>query len=481
MMNVNQFIQDNKNKLIDVLCTTLCCLIMYADLQVGLGYSTATIYMFVILLAIITAEPKRLLFYAALATLLVTIGFYLSPNQGVYSVTYFNGMFNRIIAVTVIWIMTLGCIAYIIVRKENVEVEKNIHLIFNASPNALVMVNENGEIELVNDTLCSLFGYEKEELIGRNIDLLVPERFRLHHHQYRKDFYTSPVKKAMKEQTDIYGLKKNNEEVPVEVVLNPINNGNNRKIVAAITDITLRKKHLQEIQNYTKQLKKSNEELEQFAYVASHDLQEPLRMVSSYTQLLAKRYQNKLDDDANEFIHYAVDGAKRMQKLIQDLLKFSRLGNQSMEFTAVDTDQLTNDVIENMFMSVDESKTTITKNDLPVVSGNPTQLFQLFQNLLGNSIKYRHPDRINHVHISAQSLGNTWQFCIQDNGIGIEPQYFEKIFQIFQRLHNKDEYSGTGIGLALCKRIVHNHHGKIWVESEWEKGTRFYFTLPASQ
>lgn len=454
---------------------------MYADLHVGLGYSTATVYIFVILLAIVTAEPKRLVFYASLATLLVTIGFLLSPNQGVYSVTYYNGMFNRIIAVTVIWIMTLGCIAYIFARKANEEVEKNIHLIFNASPNALVMVSETGEIELANNALCKLFGYDTDELIGQNIDLLVPGRFRQQHHQYRKNFNKKPIKKAMKEQTELYGLKKNKQEVPIEVALNPIKLENNQKIIAAITDITIRKKHLQEVLAFTEKLKKSNEELEQFAYVASHDLQEPLRMVSSYTQLLAKRYQDKLDDDANEFIHYAVDGAKRMQKLIQDLLKFSRLGNQSIEYTTVDTDQLVNDVIENMFVTVDESKTNITKNVLPVISGNPIQLFQLFQNLIGNSIKYRHPDRINHVHILAESLGNRWQFCIQDNGIGIEPQYFEKIFQIFQRLHNKDEYSGTGIGLALCKRIIHNHHGKIWVESEYGKGTCFYFTLPASK
>ncbi len=215
----------------------------------------------------------------------------------------------------------------------------------------------------------------------------------------------------MGEQTELYGLKKNKEEIPIEVALNPIKQENEHKIIAAITDNTLRKKHLQEIHTFTKKLKKSNEELEQFAFVASHDLQEPLRMVTSYTQLLASRYKDKLGDDANDFIHYAVDGAKRMQKLIQDLLKFSRLGNHPINFTAVDTNLLVNDVIENLSIALNESGTKITKHELPAVSGNPTQLLQLFQNLIGNSIKYRHPDRINQLHLSSQVIDSQCQFC----------------------------------------------------------------------
>lgn len=226
------------------------------------------------------------------------------------------------------------------------------------------------------------------------------------------------------------------------------------------------------------ELVRSNQDLQQFAYVASHDLQEPLRMITSYTQLLAKRYHSKLDADANEFIGYAVDGAKRMQGLINDLLAYSRVGTRGKDFGAVDCEAILMTTLQSLKVAIGESGAVIHYDPLPTVSGDGTQIGQLFQNLLGNALKYRNGNRPE-IHVSCLQNENFWQFSVGDNGIGIDPQFAEKIFVIFQRLHTKEQYSGTGIGLAVCKKIVERHGGNIWVESDLGKGATFYFTIPA--
>ena len=230
-------------------------------------------------------------------------------------------------------------------------------------------------------------------------------------------------------------------------------------------------------------LERSNKELEQFAYVASHDLQEPLRMVSSYTQLLARRYQDKLDADANDFINFAVDGANRMQRLINDLLAYSRVGTRGKPFETTYCEVVIDQALDNLRLAIEKSGAVITHDPLPTVMADDAQLAQLFQNLIGNAIKF-HGDQPPRIHVSAQKTSEVsetsevWQFSVRDNGIGIDPQYYERIFVIFQRLHGKEEYPGTGIGLAVCKRIVERHGGRIWVESEPGEGSTFYFTIP---
>ncbi|MDZ4347500.1 MAG: GAF domain-containing protein, partial [Candidatus Binatia bacterium] len=224
------------------------------------------------------------------------------------------------------------------------------------------------------------------------------------------------------------------------------------------------------------ELKRSNQELEQFAYVASHDLQEPLRMVTGYTQLLAKRYGDSLDQTAKEYIGFAVDGAKRMQGLIQDLLVYSRVGSKGKAFAWTDCEAVLDRALAGLQIAIRECGARVTHDPLPTVIGDDLQLGQLFQNLLGNAIKYRN-SKAPQVHVSCKQETEQWTFAVKDNGIGIEPQYRERIFQIFQRLHTHQEYKGSGIGLAICKKIVERHGGKIWVESEPGKGSTFYFTL----
>ena len=242
-------------------------------------------------------------------------------------------------------------------------------------------------------------------------------------------------------------------------------------------EIAERKQAEEKLKRYASELERSNQELQQFAYVASHDLQEPLRMVASYTQLLAKRYKGKLDSDADEFIAYAVDGATRMQALINDLLTYSRVGTKGKDFKPIDCKTVLERTLDNLKKAVEESRAELTYEPLPTVMADDVQLGQLFQNLIGNAIKFR-SEESPHIHISAERNEDKWIFSVGDNGIGIDPEFTERIFIIFQRLHKRRDYPGTGIGLAVCKKIVERHGGRIWVESKPEKGSTFYFTIP---
>lgn len=255
-------------------------------------------------------------------------------------------------------------------------------------------------------------------------------------------------------------LKRTNEELEAEIVE--------------------RKRGEDRLKNAMADLERSNKELEQFAYVASHDLQEPLRMVSSYTQLLARRYQDQLDQDAHDFITYAVDGAARMQRLINDLLGYSRVGTRGKPFGKTDCQRVLQETLANLRTAIDETDATVTHDPLPTVIADEPQLVQVLQNLVSNAIKF-HGQAPPAVHIGAERKNDEWVFSVRDNGIGIDPQYYERIFVIFQTLHSRDQYPGTGIGLALCKRIVERHGGRIWVESEPGRGSIFYFTIPIKE
>jgi len=232
--------------------------------------------------------------------------------------------------------------------------------------------------------------------------------------------------------------------------------------------------------NLKKKLEDSNAELQQFAYIVSHDLQEPLRMVSSYCQLLAQRYADKLDQDANEFIEFAVDGSQRMKGLITDLLKYSRVGTQGKPFENVDLNSSLGDALANLNMAIDGSGAVVTSDQMPALDVDKRQFVQLLQNLIGNALKFGNGKQPK-IHVGTKREENSWLFSVKDNGIGIDLDFQDKVFGVFQRSHTKDQHTGNGIGLAVCKRIVERHGGRIWVESEPEKGATFYFNIPVQK
>ena len=361
---------------------------------------------------------------------------------------------------------------------EQLHTETHIRLAFEAAPTGLVIADKHGIIRFCNAETDRLFGYSRDELVGQSIDLLVPPRFRSAHTEHRTSYIQNPSSRMMGAGRDLYGLRKDGSEFPVEIGLNPSRSHGSGAVLAVIADISARKQAQEELVTKMWELQRSNEDLEQFAYVASHDLQEPLRQVVSYTTLLSERYRGKLDEKADKFIRYAVEGATRMQRLIADLLAYSRVGSQGTLLKPVNAQVILNNTLDGMRQSIEEAQAQISHDSLPTVMADEVQLAQLFQNLIGNALKFHASGQVR-VHISAQPRDGKWLFAIRDNGIGIEKEHQERIFQMFQRLHERGKYEGSGIGLTIAKKIVERHRGRIWVESQPGQGSTFYFTLPA--
>ncbi|MCB9587571.1 MAG: PAS domain S-box protein [Polyangiaceae bacterium] len=349
--------------------------------------------------------------------------------------------------------------------------EAKFRLVVEAAPNAMVLADSKGKITLVNRRTEDLFGYARSELIGQPLETLVPTRYRERHPELVSEFLKQPQARAMGAGRDLFGQRKDGSEFPIEIGLNPFESEEGTFTLAAIIDITTRK-------NKDDELMRSNAELEQFAYVASHDLQEPLRMVATYTELLAKRYSGQLDDKADRYIHYAVDGARRMQQLVSDVLAYSRVGSQGKPLVLVDSGKVCRRVLAVLGVSVVEAQADVVVGELPVVWADEGQLEQLFQNLLGNALKFRSEEP--RIEVSAERVAGEWLFRVADNGIGIDPQFASRVFQMFQRLHGRERYSGSGIGLSIAKRIVERHGGNIWLDSSVAQGTTFCFTLQAA-
>jgi len=357
--------------------------------------------------------------------------------------------------------------------------------IVQLAADGIISIDDEERIHLFNAGAEEIFGYAAEEVLGRKLELLIPERYRpVHTAEHLPHFARAhETARRMGARKEVYGRRKNGEEFPAEVAISKVSVEGRRMYNAVVRDATERKRYEAELEARGAALERSNAELEQFAYVASHDLQEPLRMVASYTQLLQRRYEGKLDAQADKYIHFAVDGAQRMQTLINDLLALSRVGTQGKPFAPTDVGAVVGRALRWLGTSLEESGGEIDVGELPTVLADAGQLEQVFQNLLANALKFRRPGTPPHVRVTAVpngSHGSEWRFAVRDNGIGFEPQFAEQIFVVFQRLHTRAEYPGTGVGLAICKKVVERHGGRIWAESAPNEGATFYFTLPRS-
>jgi PAS domain S-box-containing protein len=353
--------------------------------------------------------------------------------------------------------------------------------LLEAAPDAMVVVNVGGEIVLLNVRAEKEFGYRRDELVGQQVKNIIPEGFA---ERIIADG-TRSAAEALAQQIgtgiELIGRRKDGSEFPIEIMLSPLESADGILVTAAIRNISVRKLAEANLVRKLDELYRSNEELGQFAYIASHDLQEPLRMVASYTQLLSRKYKGKLDTEADEYIAFAVDGANRMQRLIQDLLAFSRVGTKGKDLVDTSSEAALLQALQNLRGAITESGAQVTHDPMPAVLADEMQLTQLFQNIIGNAIKYQKPG-IPQVHISAaRNGGDKWMFSVKDNGLGIDPQYFDKIFGMFQRLHKREEFAGTGIGLAICKKIAERHGCSILVESTLGQGSTFRFALAGSE
>ena len=327
----------------------------------------------------------------------------------------------------------------------------------------------------VNDAAVNILGYTREEFLSKNpLDLFAPDN--------QKEIPKIMAELQRKEYTTFQSISatKDGRKIPVEVSVHIFSLGEKRVSLAIARDITERKKSEEQLKEIIAELRRSNEELQSFAYITSHDLQEPLRTIASFAQLLERRYKGQLDNDADEFIEFMVDGASRMKEMIQGLLEYSRVGTKGHVFGEFEAETALNYALNNLSIAISESNAEITSDSLPVIFADEDQIIRVFQNLIGNAIKFRREGVKPEIHISAKKEDNTYMFSVNDNGIGLEEQYGDKIFEVFKRLHAIGEYQGAGIGLAIVKRIIDRHGGRIWVESELGEGSTFYFTIPVN-
>ncbi|MBI4289129.1 MAG: PAS domain S-box protein [Chloroflexi bacterium] len=357
------------------------------------------------------------------------------------------------------------------------ESQEHYRTLVEMSPDGIA-VHSGGKIVLVNDTTVKIVGAESpEQLVGRSIwDFVHPDYRQLAAARIR---IVMEKKKPMPFIEEVL-LKLDGTPIIVEAASTVITHKGKPAVQTWLRDLTWRKQAEDKLNRAMADLERSNKDLEQFAYAVSHDLREPLRMVTSFTQLLAKRHRDKLDKDASEFMDFIVDGSARMNRMIEDLLEFSRVGTRGKSPEPADCEAAMAEALKNLKVAIEESGAVVSHDPLPTIMADIAQIARLFQNLVGNAIKFRR-EEAPRVHISAERKENEWVFSVRDNGIGVAAEDFPQLFQVFSRLHARDKYPGTGVGLAVCKRIVECHGGRLWVESKVGKGSTFYFTIPVAR
>jgi PAS domain S-box-containing protein len=462
----------------------LMAAIFIADLSIQAGVAIGVLYAVPVLLTIWSPHPRAPLRAGAACSALAMTGVLLSPDFDLWSsgaTLNSQVVSNRGLSLIVIWAIAILGFHY----RRGIEAELYLASIIENTHDAIIGKTLEGKVTSWNRGAEHMFGYTAEESIGQMITFIIPPE-RIHEEEM---ILTKLQRKEQVFHFETVRRCKDGRYIDVSLTISPIVNrwGHLIGVSKIVRDISEHKRmeRLLSIQNqalkrHAASLKQSNEDLEQFAHIASHDLQEPLRTIHGFTQLLTERFQDRLDDEAQEFMGFITDGAARMQGLIADLLRYAKIKSQDLETVPVETESVLQDVLDQLHRAIQETKTSITHDPLPMISTNRTNFHHLLQNLLSNAMKFHGPEP-PHIHISARKRLNEWHFSVRDNGIGIEPEYFERIFLPFKRLHSQERYQGTGIGLAICKKIVERQGGRIWVESRSGKGTTFTFTIPILQ
>jgi PAS domain S-box-containing protein len=369
------------------------------------------------------------------------------------------------------------------------QAEHNLRLVIESAPNGVVMVNADGEMVLVNAQTEKLFGYAREELLGQPVELLVPERLREKHPGYRSDFFSNPAARSMGVGRDLHGRRKDGSEFPVEIGLAPIETDEGLFVVSAIVDITERKRLEEGIRKFNEDLEQrvaertalleaANKELEAFSYSISHDLRAPLRAIDGFTRIVMEDYASELPDEAKTYLRDVRANTQRMGELVDDLLAFSRLSRQPVKKDRLDAGRIVQQCLDEV-PPQSGRRVDIRVGALPWCQADPSLLKQVWSNLISNAIKYSGKRGVAVIEIGCQcgEPPEEHVYFIKDNGVGFDMRYAHKLFGVFQRLHRADDYDGTGVGLAICQRIVARHGGRIWAEAAPDRGATFFFTL----
>ncbi len=447
--------------------------IMAATLNVytPLGIIAGFAYMPFVLSALAYRNPYTGLYFVIISTLFGIIGIYMASS---ILTELWIAITNRVISIVGLWILALLTYQIKVREQELVSQQHYLSSVLDNTVDGMITINEQGIIDGYNKACETIFGYSRNEVMGRNIKMLMPPHYAKHHDQYLKNYHDTGERKIIGIGREVEAQKKDGTVFPIDLSIAEVPlSGGVKMFNGIVRDITERKKTEEE-------LIRSNMELERFAYVASHDLQEPLRMIANFTQLLQEEYGKSADPQVREYMTFIIEAARRMQAMIADLLEYSRIGYEDSGLEKVNTQSSVRMALENLKEVISQTDAKVVIGDLPTVHANPIRFLRLIQNLIGNGIKYRAHGTKPMIEIRAemQAASSLWLFSVKDNGIGIKQEYLEQVFMMFRRLHGKNEYQGTGIGLAVCKRIVHNMGGSIWAESEFGKGSTFYFTVP---
>lgn len=459
----------------------LTLFLFIVDLLTPLGITSGVGYILVTFLGYWLAKNRYIFLLAAICCILVIAGYFFSPGS---IAPAWSVLANRILSIILI-IISAGFTARFrsltINHKLN---EKMLNATLTCATEAIIVVNEHGEIVFINKSAKDIFGYAEYELLGKKIEILVPQAIRGKHIKYREQYMLHPKARPMGSGLDLKAVRKDGTSFPVEISLSHFKLNNQLFVTSFVTDISRRKlaeeelKHSNsELEESNKMLKLVNADLEQFVDATSHELQEPLRMISNYTKLIEIHCDNKHDGDTRKYAKYVTDEAKRMKQLIVSVQQYINISKKEEKTQSIDCNLLLKSAIKELHEEIQKTGALIKiPAPLPFINGRKEQLLHLFEVLIDNSIKFK-SEKPPEITISVIEHDKEWQFQVQDNGISIDPQYHDKLFKIFKKLHTNQDYKGPGIGLAIAKKVVDYHGGKIWFESEPEKGTTFKFTI----